>query len=180
MRKTLLVLTVAMSTFLWMSRTEPAYAKTIACQGSPTAGGEIITGASEPGNGELVLASFTSLPGVDNTVALIGGGNAALWSVTITNSKFTRGNLTTTNTLPPVALPVVTCFYTLDSASSFTSNNGTVQQTLIWDPVSGNPPQCSDQFTDHVYLVNNGAAAVMIDDNLSGEDIPGAGNCVLL
>jgi len=179
MRKTLLVLTVAMSTLLWMGRTEPAYAKTFACQGSPAIGGEILaTGASEPGSGELVLASFTSLPGVDYAVASIGG-NAALWSVTVTNSKFTGGNLTATVTPIDDPPPVLTCFYTLDSASSFTSNNGTVQQTLIWDPVSGNPTQCSVQFTDHVYLVNNAAAAVMIDNNLSGEDVPGAGTCVV-
>lgn len=175
MRKTLLVLTVAMSTLLWMGRSEPAYAKTLACQGAPAIGGQTVTGASEPGTGELAPVSFL----VDGTAVFIGG-NAAVWSVTINNSKFTGGNLTTTNTTPPVALPVVTCFYTLDSASSFTSNNGTVQQTLIWDPVSGNPPPCSDQFTDHVYLVNNGTAAVMVDDNLSGKDVPGAGTCVLL
>lgn len=179
MRKTLLVLTVAMSTLLWMARSEPAYAKTLACQGSPSGGAQIITGASEPGTEELVLASFTSLPAVEDAVALVGG-NAALWSVSINGSKFTGGNLTTTNTVSPAAFPVVTCFYALDSASSFTSNNGTVQQTLIWDPVAGNPAPCSGQFTDHVYLVANGQAAVMIDDNLSGGDVPGAGTCVWL
>ncbi len=179
MRKTLLVLIVAMSTLLWMGRAEPAYAKTLACQGSESTGVQENTGA-EPGTGEFVLASFTSSPGVDNAVALIGG-NAALWSVSINGSRFTGGNLTTTVSIAPASTSVYTCFYTLDSASSFISSNGTVQQTLIWDPVSSNPaPFCSSPFTDHVYLVANGAAAVMIDDNLSGEDVPGSGTCVWL
>jgi len=183
MRKTLLVLTVAMSALLWMSRSEPAYAKTLACQGLQSGASEEVTG-SESGAGESMLASFTSLSAADDAslsfVSVSTLGNAAVWSVTITNSNFTGGNLTATVGPLPISTLVSTCFYTLDSTSSFTSNNGAVQQTLIWDPVSSNSGNCSDRFTDHVYLVSNGAGAVMVDDDLAGKEVPGSGTCIWL
>jgi len=183
MRKTLLVLTVAMSTLLWMARSEPAYANTLACQGLQSGAGQVESGL-ESGAGESMLASFTSLPAADDAslsfVTVLTPGNAALWSVTIDGPKFTGGNLTATVSLISVSTLVSTCFYTLDSTSSFTSKNGAVQQTLIWDPVSGNSVTCSEQFTDHVYFVSNGAGAVMVDDDLAGKEVPGSGTCIWL
>jgi len=58
-----------------------------------------------------------------------------------------------------------------------TTINGIVRQTLVWDPVAGNSGDCSDQYTDHVYVFSVGATASMIDDNLDDDNVAGAGTC---
>jgi hypothetical protein len=180
MRKALLAAIVATSLSLWSGSLESAYAKNLACQGAQAAvevttpgslqepptfsGGIVETMGSQWGAGELLPA------------ALFTGGSA-LWSVTVSGSIFTGGNLTSNRSLGSSV--VLTCSYTLDPTSSSTSSGGNTLQTLVWDPVSGNPGGCQIQFTDEVYLIANGAAGVMIDNNLAGEGRPGAGTCLL-
>jgi len=108
------------------------------------------------------------------------GSDSALWSVGILGSKLTGGNSVTMYTNNPGngGSPALTCLYTLDSSSSFTTINGAVKQTLIWDPVGTNSVDCSPSFTDHVYLISNGAGAAMIDDNLDDDNVAGSGNCI--
>ncbi len=181
MRKAFLAAIVATSLSLWSGSLESAYANNLACQGAqggvnveepaslqepPTfSAGIVETMGSQWRAGELLPA----------TLEVAGG--SALWSVTVSGSIFTGGNLTS-NTLRLESI-VLTCSYTLDPTSSSTSSAGNTLQTLVWDPVSGNPVGCQIPFTDEVHLIANGAAAVMIDNNLAGEGRPGAGTCIL-
>jgi len=115
------------------------------------------------------------------------GSDSALWSVVVSGSKFTSGNLTamyTNDPGPTGGEPALTCYYTLDSTSSFTTANGMVLQTLVWDFVSkvsnGSTGTCTTgSFTDHVYLISNGQTAAMTDDNLEDDDTAGSGTCNL-
>ena len=130
-----------------MSRSEPAYAKTLACQGH-----DMII---------LTLGAETS--------------DAAVWSVTTNGSKFTGGTLLATYSYD---YPSLTCAYELDPAnSSFYSFNGIVVQDLAWVLYDGD---CDDYFEDNVYLISNGTASVMNDDNLDDDEVAGSGTCIWL
>jgi hypothetical protein len=191
MQRAFVVVIVATALSLWIGGSEQAYAKTLACEGAQS-GGEATTPteflpglpssptglvkAKWPGQSAGVLSRGWLLP-ADNVLGQ--GGNVALWSVTIVGSNFTGGNLTANAFTPPVITPVATCFYTLDPTSSSTSSGGgNTLQTLVWDPVSGNPGGCAGTFTDRVNLIARAAAAVMIDNNLAGQNVPGAGTCI--
>ncbi len=190
MRRAQLVVIVATALSLWTGGSAPAYAKTLACEGAQSGVGattptEFLPGspssptglvkAKWPGPSTGILFHDWLLP-ADNV--LIQGGNVALWSVTIVGSNFTGGSLTANTLMPPVSVPVATCFYTLDPTSSSTPSGGNTLQTLVWDPVSGNPGICAGTFTDQVNLIAKGTVAVMIDNNLAGQNVPGAGTCI--
>ncbi|MGD0076393.1 MAG: hypothetical protein ABSD31_18980 [Candidatus Binataceae bacterium] len=190
MRRALLVVIVATALSLWIGGSAPAYAKTLACEGAQSGGGATATEflprlpssptglvkAKWPGPSTGILFHDWLLP-ADGVLGQ--GGNVALWSVTIVGSNFTGGSLTANTLVPPVSVPVATCFYTLDPTSSSTSSGGgNTLQTLVWDAVSSNPGDCAGTFTDQVNLIAKGAAAVMIDNNLAGQKVPGAGTCI--
>ena len=151
MRKALLVVTVAMCALLWMSHGEPAYAKTIACQGHDT---------------------FTFDPGF--TVS-----NSAIWSVTVVNSKFTGGFLIATYGYGYPAVSCF--YELGAGESEFESWGGFTEQSLVWFLVyAPDSVPCSDVFEDDVFLISNSTASVMNDDNLDDDGSPGSGTCVVI
>jgi len=110
------------------------------------------------------------------------GSDSAIWSVVVSGSRLVSGTSTTMYTNNPggAGSPALTCNYTLDSTSTFTTVNGAVKQTLVWDSVVGNDPGCtngSPAFTDHVYLNSNSLVPGMIDDNLENDNVAGSGVC---
>ncbi|MFI5351690.1 MAG: hypothetical protein ACHQZS_01920, partial [Candidatus Binatales bacterium] len=122
------------------------------------------------------------LKGPTATTGLGLGSDSAIWSVLVSGSKFVSGTSTTMYTNNPGASgsPALTCNYTLDSSSTFTTVNGAVMQTLVWDSLGSNAGGCtngSPAFTDHVYLNSNSLVPGMIDDNLENDNVAGSGVC---
>jgi hypothetical protein len=112
------------------------------------------------------------------------GSDSAIWSVVVSESRFVSGRSTTMYTNSPGAggSPALTCNYTLDSRSTFTTVNGALMQTLVWDSLGSNAGGCtngSPAFTDHVYLNSNSLAPGMIDDNLDNDNVAGSGVCTV-
>ena len=137
------------------------------------------------GSARAASAYTISCQGLDVGLSGTGldlGSDSAIWSVVVTGSRFISGTSTTMYTNNPGAggSPALTCNYTLDSSSSFTTVNGAVKQTLVWDSLSSNAGGCSNgtpAFTDHVYLNSNSLVPGMIDDNLEDDNVAGSGVC---
>ncbi|MGD0073556.1 MAG: hypothetical protein ABSD31_04375 [Candidatus Binataceae bacterium] len=135
-------------------------------------------------------ATFYSLACQGSDVGLAGAGlgygsDSALWTVQVKGTTLTGGTSVTMYTNNPGATgsPALTCFYSLDAASTVTTVSSMIlEQTLVWDPVvsPANPLGCSGQFTDHVFVINGSATAQMIDDNLDDDNVAGAGSCTKL
>jgi len=151
MRKALLAVTIAVVALLWAGHSQMAYAvglTTYSCQGHDTFPIE-----------------------EDTTIA-----NAALWSVTTQNGKFTGGFLIATF---DTCIGSEVCFFELDTGdSAFESEDGFTFQLLDWE-YAGGDSWCPDYFEDEVSMVSSGTQGVMNDFNLDDDDAPGAGTCIV-
>jgi hypothetical protein len=149
MRKAFLVVAVTLVALLCAGRAQMAYAvdlTTYSCQGHDTV-------PVEPG---------------------ITISDAALWSVTTLNSKFTSGTLFATYQFDIDETD--TCVFGLNTTQSgFESFDGFTIQYLDWISEEG---PC-DSFQDTVFLITSGTAGVMNDDNLDDDQSPGSGTCLV-
>ena len=171
MRKVLLIIVLAVCVLAWAGRSQMAYAvgtTTIACQGHDTFPFDEIYPTT-------VKSTQTTVPAGDLGSAFIIS-DAAVWTVTTLNGKFTSGTLIATFQTCEGAFSCP--FGLVTTASSFYTYNGITIQNLVWTslPEDG----CYDYgFADTVFLVTSGTQGVMNDDNLDDDDAPGSGTCLV-